>query len=924
MSDIVIVRNLRKKVGASRILKGLSFDLPSKGLIGISGPSGCGKSTLIRILSGTDPSFAGSVIILGKAISSLSEDEMAVVRLQSIGMVHQDFSLLELDNVENNVKLPMESMYNDGAKAFSKRALELLSFVKMDKKAKARINTLSGGEKQRVAIARSLANDPKIVFADEPTGSLDEANSEIVFELLKRASQNRLVVVVSHDEEGLRKYADRILFMKDGEIVGDEEMHNEGKDGFPLCLRLALPKPSPCVPGSTLYRHARMNMKAKKVRNYLCSSLICAGLVGLGLSLYIHSSIQEEISGALSGFIKNNSLVVEPVNQRASPLGAIKSASIGETEALMKENRDYVADYGVSLMTNYETVFKDENSIYVPRPNKGNYRFDEFDARSINDFLWLSETEIYPKMPKKMSWNQVVLGLPFKNMAKFCYEMGIERSYSGLGKYIESEGLSIIVELANIDAEFYNDDSIEVVGVVPTDIPCLYHLDKLWNHHYFVDHLNFHPVVTSSLENMQQMFEVPYLSCVKGLYPLLNKARSKEEYSAFVFEPFNPSYLPSLEDELHPIKVDRTYIYKAEKYGLNFKNMQDLKAFCPKIKGITPISSAGYFASTSSILSGFPSSFFLCQNQTLAFDVSERCAVMKKEEAALPLALPNGIVSGSMQDGMSSFWLVSGENHFSSGKAPSTPSEICLSSALYEKWSHPEEVYVAAEISSETIGDTVLKDFSFAKLMVSGVKNEEKEAIYVNSYWTYDFFLCDLGCSGFSLEPNGAILEFASKSEANTAYADLCSAFPQYRFFNPSSEVDNTASDVSGYIGVVLLAFSLLALLMAFMLFLVVMSLTLEESGKELGILFRLGIGRRDRAKSMRMHVLSYSLQSALPSILALAALEIVVHFFVCRMFASSHDFPIGWVPFAAMVGASLVLYMLFSLIIELRFKKRQ
>ena len=78
------------------------------------------------------------------------------------------------------------------------------------------------------------------------------------------------------------------------------------------------------------------------------------------------------------------------------------------------------------------------------------------------------------------------------------------------------------------------------------------------------------------------------------------------------------------------------------------------------------------------------------------------------------------------------------------------------------------------------------------------------------------------------------------------------------------------------------------------------------------------------RAKSMRMHVLSYSLQSALPSILALAALEIVVHFFVCRMFASSHDFPIGWVPFAAMVGASLVLYMLFSLIIELRFKKRQ
>ena len=925
MSDAIVVRNVRKRIGKSRILKGVSFNLPSRGLVGISGPSGCGKSTLLNILSGIDPYYAGSVILLGQAMSSLQEDMASSLRLQSVGFVQQSFGLLEFDSVENNVTLPMESMFCDGEKAFHRRAIELLSFVGMDGKARARVNTLSGGEKQRVAIARSLANDPKIVFADEPTGSLDEANSETIFELLKSASLDRLIVVVSHDEESLRKYADRILFMKDGEIIATEDYANEPKGKFPLCLRLVMPKLAPSVPGSILYRHAKMMMKAKRVRNYLCSSLICAGLVGLGLALYIHSSIQSEISGALAGFIKDTSLVVEPVNQRSSPLGAISAASIEQAESLLHSYRDYISGYGVTLLTDYDAVFCDENSFYLPRTTKENYRLEEFSARSINDFLWLEpDMEIYPEMPKRMNLTDVVLGLPYQNMYKICFEMGLERAYDALGRHIADKGLSMIVDLANSSAQFFNDDLFDIVGIVPSDVPCLYHLDQLWNKHYFVGHLNFHTVNSSRLENMQQMFEVPYISCTKGLYEVVDRARSTDIFSSLIFEPFQDSYLPSLEDEMHPLKLDRTYLYEAEKYGINFKNMADLKAFCPKIRGFMPISTQGYFASTSSLLSGFPGSFFICKNPDLAFEVSERCAVMKAEEANLPLALPTGIISGAMQDGSSSFWVVSGESHFISGKGPSSPSEVCLSSSLYQKWGSPSEIYVAAEISSEEIDGVLLRDFSFSTLKVTGVKEESKDVIYATSYWTYDFFLCNLGCSGFSLEPNGAVLDFSSKAEASAAYASLVSRFPEYRFFNPSSEVDSTASDVTGYIGIVLIAFSAFALIMAGMLFLVVMSLTLEESGKELGILYRLGIKQKDRARSMRMHVLSYCLQSVIPSLLALVALEVAVHFFICHMFGTSHAFPIAWVPFVAIIGATLLLYFFFSLVIELRFKKKK
>ena len=925
MSDAIIARNVRKKAGKTRILKGVSFDLPAKGFVGISGPSGCGKTTLLNILAGIDPSYAGSIILLGQAVSSLQEDAASSLRLQNIGFVQQSFGLLELDSVENNVMLPMETMFCDGEKAFRKRALDLLSFVGMDGKARARINTLSGGEKQRVAIARSLANDPKIIFADEPTGSLDEANSESIFDLLKKASLDRLIVVVSHDEESLRRYADKILFMKDGEITSIEEFENEANGRFPLCLKLALPKATPFVPSSTLYRHAKMTMKAKKIRNYLCSSLICAGLVGLGLALYIHSSIQQEISGALSGFIKDSSLVVEPVNQRSSPLGAISSAKVSQAEDLIHSYRDYISGYGVTLITDYDSVFCDENAFYLPRVSKENYRLDEFSARSINDFLWLEpDMEIYPSMPKRMNLLDVVLGLPYQNMYKICFEMGIERSYDALGKRIKGDGLSMVVDLANYGAEFYNDDLFDVVGVVPSDVPCLYHLDHLWNEHYFVDHLNFHPVTSTRLENMQQMFEVPYISCTKGLYEVVERARLTENFSALVFEPFQESYLPSLEDEMHPLSLDRTYLYQAEKYGLNFQNMGDLKAFYPKIRGMLPVSSQGYFASTSSLLTGFQGSFFLCQNEDLAFDVSERCAVMKAEEANLPLALPTGIISGAMQDGSNSFRVISGETRFSSGKGPSKPNEVCLSSALYNKWGSPEEIYVAAEVSSEEIDGVLLRDFSFATLKVTGVKEEAKDIVYAPSYWTYDFFLCNLGCSGFSLEPNGAVLEFASKAEASAAYSTLVEKFPEYRFFNPSAEVDSTASDVTGYIGVVLIAFSSFALIMAGMLFLVVMSLTLEESGKELGILYRLGIKQKDRARSMKMHVLSYCLQSIIPSLLSLVALEVAVHFFIRHMFGTSHAFPLSWIPLVAIIVATVLLYFVFSLVIELRFKKRK
>ena len=219
--NILSVINLKKYYNKGentvKALDGIDLDICKGEFLAVVGTSGSGKSTLLHMLGGLDNPTSGEIIIDGRNISGLSRDELTVYRRRKIGFVFQNYNLLPLMNVYENIVLPIKL---DGIKPDDDYVEEILKLLKLEDKKYFMPNQLSGGQQQRVALARALAIKPAIILADEPTGNLDSRTSQDVLGLIKISSQNlaQTIVMITHNEE-IAQMADRIIRIEDGKIV---------------------------------------------------------------------------------------------------------------------------------------------------------------------------------------------------------------------------------------------------------------------------------------------------------------------------------------------------------------------------------------------------------------------------------------------------------------------------------------------------------------------------------------------------------------------------------------------------------------------------------------------------------------------------------------------------------------------------------
>ena len=301
------IENVSKyyKYGKNRkvILDKVNISLGGSGMVAIIGASGSGKSTLLNIIAGSLRSDEGRVIVGDKDIQKLSEKEINYYRNKVVGYIYQDYNLIEYMSVYDNVRIG----YSDNNRDY---VLALLKQLDIYDKRDILVTKLSGGEKQRVAIARAMINNPRILLCDEPTGALDSQNGIMVMEILKKISENRLVIVVSHDKDLVSRYANEIINISDGVVMQDKKGNiNNDKEDKIIYKRARMRK---------LRKIALRHLFSNKKRTIMTMSAISLGIISMMMILCMGNNfnkemnkLEKEVVGVYPIIIRNGEYIEE-------------------------------------------------------------------------------------------------------------------------------------------------------------------------------------------------------------------------------------------------------------------------------------------------------------------------------------------------------------------------------------------------------------------------------------------------------------------------------------------------------------------------------------------------------------------------------------------------------------------------------------
>ena len=927
MSDILFsLRHASRKFGQDQALADISLALPKKGLIGILGPSGSGKSTLLNILSGIDAGYQGSCRYLGQEMKRLSEEERNRLRLLNFGYVFQDFRLLELESVLNNVLFPMSSIYRSETKDLRQKALDLLSFVGMKSKAKQRVNTLSGGEKQRVALARALSGEPRLLLCDEPSGALDQANGELIFSLLKGIARHQLVVVVSHDREAVERHCSSIIEIADGRIVKTFSPVREDEGVNPKTLSIFHKKARPKLGWGKAFRHAGSLAKARPLRSLISQTALSLGLTALGVVTYVTGSIQTEVKSAFAGLVMENTITMAPRSGSGEGISSVYAASLEDAMFLVDEYPDIVSDYGTSLIMNYEEWFSDANSFSYLGAGEFSV-LPGFGVRQINDFLWYDPSggqHIYPRASVNMKTDEVILGLPYSTMFNLCFSLKILRNYQSLGDYLDGKGLTLIMDAARYEYEFEDQEIFRVVGVTQTDYPCFLHTNHRWNRAVLLETIGFRSSLTEATPNPQYVLELPYIEITCPLAEFEALRRKDETLGRLIYEHVSSAHHPSLCPVGKTCSLKRLFLYSCDKNGVGYPLLDEMMKSHPGILGRSPITSGAFYGEPGEINFGFRGKAFFHPDEEVALQVGEAYGDLPIEAAGLPLELPEGVKEAScFNAGPEALRISCDLTSLESGRAPIGIEECVLSSSLFETWGKPETITMGFEISGQEVGGRYERDFRYATLKVTGVKSSKYPTIYVVSDWTADAPLVLFDMSPFLLEPIGAVFYIDAKIGTSAVISSLSRAYPEYRFADPYEEVGISLTETISYIEVVLYVFSGMALLLSALLFLITMAILIEENAQEASLFYVMGYNRDDIGRLYFVHCLFYMLGGLLSSSLALLGSIYGVKAYLASAFGTGMETTLPHLPFLFLGVAFLAFLFLGGIAIAIWVRRK-
>lgn len=433
-----------KKGVCTNALNNINLSFGSSGLTFIVGKSGSGKSTLLNILGALDTTTSGDIIFNGKSLNSFSKSERDSYRNTCVGFIFQEFNLLEDYNVYENIELSLKLQNKNNIKDID----NLLNIVGLSNYGSRRINELSGGEKQRVGIARALVKNPYYILADEPTGNLDRNSSSQIFNILKEISKTKLVIVVSHDMESAKMYGDRIIEIEDGNVLYDSNSTVDNNNEVITYKKSRLP-----------FKHAlKMSLRSFKVRPFrFIMTIILTAISLIFMGFFVNVTIFDN-QKYISDFMKENKYKTYFVSKN----------HISKNEGYIKEKIDIEDINNIKEITNREI-----NEVYSLYDNGDNlvFTFGEVNSSSkyfsigvyTLNFIEVKDDNIMGKVIGKYPSkdNEIVI---HKYLAEYIIKYGIMTSDDKI--YFPKDFDELVT--SNVDIKL-GSNSVNVVGIIDED-----------------------------------------------------------------------------------------------------------------------------------------------------------------------------------------------------------------------------------------------------------------------------------------------------------------------------------------------------------------------------------------------------------------------------------------------------------------------
>ena len=823
-----VIKNLTKKFKDRILFENINLILPDTGLFIIKGRSGEGKTTLLNILSLLEDEYQGEIYFNGKEYKNIKNK--VSFRFNNFAYIFQHFYLFDNLTAENNINFFSNS--NDPN--------EININIPLNKKVK----NLSGGEKQKVAILRAIKNNPKVLFCDEPTGSLDKKSKQNIASYLKKISKRMLVIVVTHEEDYF-KDMDGLFQLKDKSLVKiyqkriDKDVKN---DNVHIKNKISF---------KTKINYIFKNLKASINRTIIAITAIGIGLFSISISLMLPNIVLYEIKNELISEFDNNKLLAK--ENESSEFYETFSCSEREINHLCNKYIQDIDGYGTYYCSNFEEQFKDKNHLNITIENQ-EISLPNFTIRHINEYLLFDELNMIGLEFEELKDDECYFVFTKRDIKRLLDFSSLD-SEEKLKEFIKNEKIRFKFTFANDSWDYEKEIQIKCKGYIVGDSSRVVHTSKRWNEYIFEKQMKLE-ISDNLVSNdvlpwtLKKMF---YLKCkADNQIEVIKKLWSDSSNNSYLFDLINENNSKLIHGD--NIKFSRIFVTYQERESFDIGGVEDFFVD-QKIESLLYLNSKTYYVFDELMFNSFTSATFLFSNLKKMNNFIDEYTLCEENLNAISKLDNDDIVYGNLAAMTEDDNLKIRNNNALElyGRYANNYQEIVISKkiadTLFKGISY--ENILMKELYFLTIKDYLYdgilyeNDFINVPLKIVGIdlKNDKWNNLYVDSYWSSLFYYDSFSYSLNELRPQKCLIDLNGKNK-EIIFNDYRNNSASFLLVDPLKNLNNNIEEVLRYVNYGLIGFSSISIISAVLMNIVVVYLFIKDQEKEIGLMRIVGASK--------------------------------------------------------------------------------